>query len=229
MTDSDNLTPAPGGSASTPAIDQTGELPVKQMAQRRSRRMLLGILALFAVPLILAALWLQMVRSSDGALGDTSRGDLIRPAVPLQAFAFTDNNNAVFDESSLRGIWTLLYLSEGECADTCQQNLYHMRQVRLALNQRMNRVQRAVLAAPERLGDKLIGEHPGLYVLQGSDAERQAFAGQFSGAMVGMPTQADAIYLIDPLGNLMMRFAPDLPPKSMLKDLKHLLKVSRIG
>lgn len=199
------------------------------MAQRRSRRMLLGIMALFAVPLILAALWLQMVRSSDGTLGDTSRGELIRPAVPLQPFAFTGYNNAVFDESSLRGIWTLLYLSAGECADTCQQNLYHMRQVRLALNQRMSRVQRVVLAAPDGLGDKLISEHPGLHVLQGSSNERQAFAGQVSTAMAGMPAQPDAVYLIDPLGNLMMRFAPDLPPKSMLKDLKHLLKVSRIG
>jgi len=39
----------------------------------------------------------------------------------------------------------------------------------------------------------------------------------------------NAIYLVDPLGNLMMRFPPDLEPKSLLKDLKHLLKVSRIG
>ena len=44
-----------------------------------------------------------------------------------------------------------------------------------------------------------------------------------------MPVMNDAIYLIDPFGNLMMRFSPELSPKSMLKDVKHLLKVSRIG
>ena len=39
----------------------------------------------------------------------------------------------------------------------------------------------------------------------------------------------NAIYLIDPFGNIMLRFPPDLKPNSMLKDIKHLLKVSRIG
>jgi len=44
-----------------------------------------------------------------------------------------------------------------------------------------------------------------------------------------MEPSADAIYLIDPLGNIMMRFPSDLEPGKVLKDLKHLLKVSRIG
>jgi hypothetical protein len=42
-------------------------------------------------------------------------------------------------------------------------------------------------------------------------------------------TAADHIYLIDPLGNLMMRFPPDPDPRKMYKDISKLLKASAIG
>jgi len=44
-----------------------------------------------------------------------------------------------------------------------------------------------------------------------------------------MESKTNLIYLIDPNGNLMMRYTPDQLPKPLFKDLKHLLKVSRIG
>ncbi len=105
-----------------------------------------------------------------------------------------------------------------------------MRQVRLALNHRMDRVQRAVLLeSPRQLSDELIAEHAGLMIATGASADQAALRGQIAAAEASMTALSDAVYLIDPFGNVMLRFPPDLPPKSMLKDLKHLLKVSRIG
>lgn len=214
---------------SNPSMQPSGEIEIDPLKRRKSRMMLIGILLIFAIPLGLASIWLHLVRSSDGQLGDTSRGELIRPAVPLEAFSLTTTEGA-FELDTVQGVWTLLYLPEGECAETCQQNLYHMRQVRLALNHRMDRVQRAVLAREQdQLPETLINEHPGLLVASGADPEQKNLIDQVSKAQTNMPVLNDAIYLIDPFGNLMMRFAPDLPPKSMLKDIKHLLKVSRIG
>ena len=205
------------------------EIEIDPAKRRRSRITLIGILLVFAIPLGLASIWLHMVRSSGGELGDTSRGELIRPAVPLEAFSLNTAEGA-FELDTVQGIWTLMYLPEGECADTCEQNLYHMRQVRLALNHRMDRVQRAVLMRSEgQLSTRLIEEHPGLLVASGSALELQNLIDQVSQAQADMPVMNDAIYLIDPFGNLMMRFSPELSPKSMLKDVKHLLKVSRIG
>jgi len=199
--------------------------------RRRSRMLLLGILASFAVPLVLAIVWLRVVQSgAAGDLGDTSRGELIRPAVPLEGVALSDAAGVPIDLETFRGIWTMLYVPAADCGDVCQKNLYHMRQVRLALNNRMKRVQRMVLPTDGvPLDAGLLAEHPGLIVAGGDDGAREALIGQIDAAESALAPLDDAIYLVDPLGNLMMRFAPDLDPGSMFKDVKHLLKVSKIG
>ena len=197
--------------------------------RRRSRIKLVAIFAIFAVPLILASIYLHLIRSSGGTMGDTSRGELIQPAVPLTQFSLQTSDEP-FDLDTLRGLWTMLYIPDGECTDACTQNLYHMRQVRLALNHRMNRVQRAVvMQGAQQISPELLAEHPGLIAASGDAATTSQFVDQVLKAQQDMEPMQDAIYLIDPFGNLMLRFSPDLKPNSMLKDIKHLLKVSRIG
>ena len=211
-------TASPKSEADYPEID-----PVKR---RASRIKLLTILAVFAVPLILATIYLQVVRMSGGAVGDTSRGQLIKPAVPLTAFSLQTPD----EEFNLESLYGMLYMPEGECQDACRISLYNMRQVRLALNQRMDRVQRVVLAeSADQLDESLLAEHLGLIVASGTPAEQAVLRDQVHAAESAMEPVTGAIYLLDPFGNVMLRFPADLPPKSMLKDIKHLLKVSRIG
>ena len=214
---------------------------------KAARKRFLLILACFAVPLILAIIWLQVVRTQGGTCGNTSRGELIHPALPLEAFSldyFTMKNEGdtaeeayreageAFTVDNLRGIWTMFYMPEGACSERCETNVYHMRQVRLALNNRMNRVQRVALVnSADQVTEKLSTEYLGLQLLSGNADDVAVLRDQIRTAeetrqMEPMP---DAIYVIDPFGNVMMRFAPDLDPGKMLKDLKHLLKVSRIG
>jgi cytochrome oxidase Cu insertion factor (SCO1/SenC/PrrC family) len=210
-----------------------------QQAVRASQRKLLLILACFAIPLLLAIIWLQVLRVQGSTYGDTSRGELVVPARPFEAFSVTTSAGEAWGLDELRGAWTLMYLADGECADACQQSLYHMRQVRLALNHRMDRVRRTVLPAVDTPMDaSLVAEHPGLLVLNANAAEHAAFTAQVRAAEAAMHAAAGGegeapefvgIYLVDPNGNLMMRFSEDLDPRYMLKDLKHLLKVSRIG
>ncbi len=206
------------------------DYPEIDPAKRRASRIkLLTILAVFAIPLILATIYLQIVRMSGGQVGDTSRGQLIQPAVPMTEFSLQTAEGEL-ELESLYGIWTMLYMPEGDCLDDCQRNLYNMRQVRLALNHRMDRVQRLVLAeSGEQLEDALLAEHPGLIVATGDPAAQAVFRDQVRAAESAMEPLQDAIYLLDPFGNIMLRFPADLPPKSLLKDIKHLLKVSRIG
>ncbi|MFT5897355.1 MAG: cytochrome oxidase Cu insertion factor (SCO1/SenC/PrrC family) [bacterium] len=215
---------------SVPSVENNSAYPeIDPVLRRRSRIKLLLIFSIFGVPLILASIYLQMVRSSGGQLGDTSRGQLIQPAVPLTEFSLTESGDP-FNLDSVRGSWTMLYILNGECADACKLNLYHMRQVRLALNHRMDRVQRAVLLQSEgQLSEDLREEHLGLMAIVGTSEEQAVLRDQVRSAESTMESLDNAIYLIDPMGNLMLRFPPDLEPKSMLKDIKHLLKVSRIG
>ena len=212
-----------------PVDNNIGYPEIDPAARRRSRMKLVLIFAIFGIPLLLASIYLQMVRSSGGQLGDTSRGQLIQPAVPLTEFLL-EQSGEPFILDTVRGSWTMLYMPVGECADACKLNLYHMRQVRLALNHRMDRVQRAVLLQSEgQVSEEVLAEHPGLMAVVGSPEAQAMLRDQVKSAEATMDSLDNAIYLIDPFGNLMLRFPPDLDPKSMLKDIKHLLKVSRIG
>ncbi len=202
----------------------------EELARQASRKKLILIFALFFVPLLLATIWMQMLKMGGGQWGNTSNGELISPAYPLQEFSVATDSDLVLNLDEIRGKWTILYVPEGDCTETCQDTLYKIRQARLALNHRMERVQRvAIFASDNALNDELLAAHAGLIMVDASAQQSSALLDQITDAQKTMETKQELIYLIDPLGNLMMRYTADLLPKPLFKDLKHLLKVSRIG
>lgn len=123
----------------------------------------------------------------------------------------------------LKGKWVLLTVQTAACDARCRRKLYLMRQVRTATNENQDRIERVwLLDGPGTPDRQLLAEYPGLWVARTADAvlPRQ------------LPTRgsiATYIYLIDPLGNLVLRYDESFEPKGMLKDLGRLLKYSRIG
>ncbi len=153
------------------------------------------------------------------------------PARPLAPFDMLGLDGAHITQDFLRGKWTLAYIGAAACEAVCRGNLYKMRQVRVALNEKMERVQRLwVLSDAPRAtpSQGLLSEHPGLTVAKPCTAELEHFMTQFNHP--GDPSAGpDRIYLIDPLGNLMMQYPADADPKGLLKDLQRLLLTSWIG
>jgi len=211
--------------------DANGELIIDDAERAASRKKLVLIFALFFVPLLLATIWLQMVKAGGGQWGNTSRGELVSPAVPITAFSKVDAvSGDAFDLDALRGKWTILYMPERDCDEACAKTLYDIRQARLALNHRMERVQRIVLLKDgNTLEGDLLKEQVGLQIFNADTADAASLASQIKTAQESMEPKPGLIYLVDPLGNLMMRYTPDQLPRPLFKDLKHLLKVSRIG
>ena len=100
-----------------------------------------------------------------------------------------------------------------------------LKQVHTSLNKEIKRVRRVLIvpAKPnEAVFESLQKQYPDLVILSGADAETIKFASQFKGT-------AGSVYLVDPLGNLMMRYPQNMNPKGMLTDLKKLLKNSWAG
>jgi cytochrome oxidase Cu insertion factor (SCO1/SenC/PrrC family) len=199
-------------------------------AATRNRRTLWILLAVFVVPWMLGT-GLYFYLTETGIRPETtSKGTLIDPARPLDDLALSTLEGEPLTLEDLKGRWTLVQIATSACADPCPQNLYHMRQVRIALNKDMDRVQRLlVLTDTERLDTLrplLEREYPQMTVATGSEQAVAALTGQVLGAG---PERADWVFLVDPLGNLMMGFPPSLDPRGMLKDLKKLLKYSQIG
>jgi hypothetical protein len=143
-------------------------------------------------------------------------GELIAP-LPLA------QTQAPAELRKLRGKWVFLTIDSGACHEQCQRKLYVMRQVRLTQGQNMERIERAWLiddgGAP---APGLLAEHAGMHVVQAQGNEllsRLSVAGALH----------DHIYLIDPVGNVMLRYPRDADASRIKKDLTRLLKASRIG
>lgn len=198
-------------------------------ARKVSRAKMLGLMGLYAAPLLAAWLWFAYVSSNEGA-GVSVNGELIHPAVPLESFELASVAQPEWGLDDIRGKWSMVYFAGNLCDTHCETTLFNMRQIRLSTGRRMERVQR-VLVTPQwqDMQKKLEPASEGLHVVGGNGTNIDSLLTQFANAQSEMESCSDCIYLVDPYGNLMMRFPPDLPPAKILKDLKHLLKISRIG
>lgn len=195
---------------------------------RISRLKMILIASLFAVPMI--GSWFLLQKVERGNLwGTTNKGNLVIPARPLEAFSLHLFNHTVYTLESMRGKWTLVYFTDSVCDEICKLNIYYMRQVWVALGKDMQRVQHLLVLEDESLLVQLntfLKAYPQLSIGVGDKLQLQGLLKQFE---LDDPNNNARIFLVDPLGNLMMRYSSELDPKDMLKDLKKLLKASQIG
>jgi hypothetical protein len=203
---------------------------------RRQRRLLIALALLFFAPL--AASFFLYYDGDWRPGGRVNRGDLINPPRQLPEVSLplargpvasggtgADHTQPTFLERK----WTLLYWGAGSCASRCRSNLYNTRQVRTALNRNLDRVQRVFIAEGDCCDWQYLDrEHPDLITVRATPDALPLLA-QLPTIHGISPATADRVYIIDPLGNLMMSYAPDAKPKGMLEDLKRLLGLSSVG
>jgi hypothetical protein len=124
--------------------------------------------------------------------------------------------------AALKGKWVLVQFDGGACAAACERKHYFMRQVRRAQGKEMARIERLWLITD--------ATQPAPALL--AAIEGTVISGEGAALAASFPSERavrEHIYLVDPLGNLMMRFPPDPDPSRVIKDLKHLLKFSGFG
>jgi cytochrome oxidase Cu insertion factor (SCO1/SenC/PrrC family) len=203
-----------------------------------TRRVLIALSLLFLAPVAAAFILYYGIGWSPGRR--VNHGELVEPPVPLPDLALpraeapraevprASAPRADAPRSFLKGKWTLLYLGAGDCAAGCRTELYNTRQVRSALGADRERVQRVFLAEGACCDlEWLRAQQPDLITVP-AGAEAAPLTGILEHAGRSTPA-ADRVYLIDPLGNLMMCYAADARPKGMLEDLKKLLRLSHVG
>jgi hypothetical protein len=167
----------------------------------RNKLLLVGLVC--AAPFVLGTAAYLLGWSPGGA---ANYGELIPPRL-LEGKPFAE----------LRGKWVMVTFDAAACDKYCEEKLYYMRQVRRAQGKFMDRI--------ERLWVVTDGAKPRAELLAALEDTRLA-----SGSAQGFPgNAADHIYLVDPIGNLMMRFPRNPDPSRMIKDLQRLLKYSGAG
>jgi len=195
--------------AQSPRPPQASPL-LQERKVRMGRIKMLLILAVCASPVVLGTLAYLYHRPEH----TTNYGSFIlpqRPAVGLEMF---------------RGKWVMLTVDAAVCDEACAKRLYLIRQLRMTQGKDKDRIERVLILSepgPARFAadqvEALEKVHEGLHQIPMGEAQRLQLLGQ----------DDKAIYLVDPLGHLMMRFPDDPDPSRMKKDLSKLLKWSRVG
>jgi len=193
--------------------------------QARGRRILFALLAIALLPVAIA--WtLYLINWHPQRT--SNYGELVQPARPLGDLGFTGVDGTARSLAALRGKWTLLFLGPAVCPEGCRKTLYLLQQVVLAQGKEMDRIQRVFLAegAVERAAlSRLQSEFAGMEVWTGEVQGIEALRAQ-----IAVPGEAAGrVYLVDPLGNLMLTYPAGFDASGMRKDLGRLLRVSRIG
>lgn len=197
-------------------------------SSRKSKFTLLLLLVIFIVP-SLGSWFLYNYTNIGKDGGASSNGDLILPPRPLENVDLLDPSSPD-KKAELYRKWNLLYFTNENCDQTCVKNVYRMRQIRLAIGKHYGRIQRVLLV--KQISDELelkatLKDFQGQLVVK-SEKITQSFIDAFKVKGIEDPFSAGRLYLIDPLGNLMMSYSPDQDPAGIIKDLNKIFRVSRI-
>ena len=184
---------------------------------RLTPRAKLGLLALlFAAPIAASFIAWRFMPARPTA----NYGELVAP-VPVTTQPLESPAGVRFEVASLRGRWVLVASDSGACPDACRDKLAMLRQVRLALGRNASRVERLFVVDDLRVPDAgLLAQHAGL---------RVALTPRGLALPPGAGNDRAHVYLVDPHGNVMMRWPAAADARRMMKDLERLLKASQIG
>ena len=191
----------------------------------RNLRTLALLAALFLVPLALA--FFTYYGSSWRPSRTVNHGRLISPPQVLPSVSLPQvlPAPAAAAPALFRAQWSLVYVGSGACDADCREGLFVMRAARLGLNNDMTRVAQVFLVTGDCCArEYLAHEHPGVRVL-----DAQGVAGAPLLRAFPAPERAHTLFVVDPLGNLMMRYDARQNSRGLLEDLQKLLRLSHIG
>ena len=169
------------------------------------------LLAMFIVPIAFGTLFFY-ANPNYFSESTVNYGELVRPVI-----ATNEGDIEIDGSSSLQGIWTIVYVSS-HCDDTCEKAVTDMKTIRTLMNADMRRIQRMII-----IEDNSIPK---------SDDKDLIKARLTSETLIKSLKKytENAIYLIDPIGNIMLYYEPqNIDIRLVIKDLKRLFKYSRIG
>lgn len=174
------------------------------------------LMLVFVSPFIISRFWVPQ--------NFVNNGELIDPPVSWIGQDWQIKDPALTEADVLTEKWRLLLVADSSCDSQCQEGLYHIRQLRLTQGRNMEEVGLLWLMSDNEFnnGPELAQDYELVQQIKLANMES---SNQQTISVAGVELQKNNLYLIDPLGNIMMHFAQDLDPSLIKKDLKRLIKV----
>ncbi len=207
---------------SVPADNNMAGKPAENKQRQSGRWKLFAVIAVCAAPMIASYFTYYVIKPQSR----NNYGALIDPRDhPIPELGSTALDGKPLTLDAYKGKWLMVQVDGGECQKACQDKLFEMRQLRLMQGKEMERIERVWLITDDQpLPTIVMREYDGTRLLRVKPDMLKAWLPTEAGT-----SAADHIYLIDPLGHLMMRFPKDADPNLVKKDLSKLLRASAIG
>ncbi len=159
-----------------------------------------------------------------------NHGEILNPIVHIRSFELKDENNEIIPEGELTYKWRIISFIGKDCDQQCESRLFDSRQIHTSLGKNQHRLIRMFVhlePAGESLSALIAEKHSNITRVNGDATIIINALGD--NIRDNASIQNNEIYIMDPMGNVMMRFTQEQPNKEFLHDLKKLLKASQIG
>ena len=184
----------------------------------RARLVLLGVASMFMIP-ILVSWYLVFFTDFKKEDGGTQKGEIISPVIPLGELEVYDIKNGAI--SSINEKWTLVFFVDSECNQFCEDKLYQVRQIRLALGKDRDQVDRLLVSRKVQSWGKFSDAFNGQKYI---DPESKSYEGLIKKFEDYSGFDRRGTYLVDPFSFLMMKYKTDANQMGTIKDIERLLK-----
>ena len=187
----------------------------------KARIFLIGIAMLFFIPILFSwylVFYTDFKKNSNGV----ENGKLINPVIELGELKVSDIANSRI--VSLKDKWVLTFVVDEMCDILCEEHLYQVRQIRLALGEDRGDVDRLLIAKSTLSWENYTGSFNGQKYL---DSNQQGYEELLKRLSKYKNFSNKSIYLIDPFGFLMMEYPAGTSPIGIIKDIERLIRNSK--
>lgn len=187
--------------------------------------MLWLMLFTFVAP-IGAAFWLYSIGGTENTV---NKGEFVKPGVQILEMGLKDLNGDAAKEEQLYGRWHMMYFMESDCKGLCEETIYSMRQIKTAMHKESDRITNLLIHFDENISDSFQARIKTHYAnFDRYFADRGVFNQQlgFTGDEL---MRKRMVFIIDPIGNVILQYNKDKSAKDIISDFKRLLKASQIG
>lgn len=195
------------------------EIQIDPLQQRKGRMIFLMMAIFFIIPILVVVLMYKFDWKPTGQ----SMGELISPPKLIDRSLTQQDSkgHAVHPFSNEK--WSMVFVAD-QCEKLCMAKLQDMRQIHVSTYKDMLRVQRVLITKQSTVED-VLANYPDMLVINQPSDDVDRLIGQFRQDNLAR----HAIYLVDPLGHIMMRYPEEAPANHIRKDLTRLLKFSWAG
>lgn len=192
--------------------------------KKSGRRKLLMVLVICAFPMIASYISYYFIKPG----GRVNYGKLIEPQREMPSLILTEPNDKVIPINTLKGKWLMITVGGAKCDQVCDEQLFYLRQIRLAQGKDSERITRLrFITDKAEIDPNLLEKYAGTLFVR---TDMKQVTDWLSEEHTESNDEISGhIFLVDPLGNLMMRFPAQPDPNKIKKDIIRLLKASSIG